>query len=60
MIGIRAPRPGALRLYMAAAGGVATAPGIVDVQAIALGLHTNIVFLPKKYFYGWQNLVSHA
>ena len=47
MIGIRAPRPGALRLYMAAAGGVATAPGIVDVQAIALGLHTNIVFLPK-------------
>ena len=60
MIGIRAPRPGALRLYMAAAGGVATAPGIIDVQAIALGLHTNIVFLPKKYFYGWQNLVSHA
>ena len=52
MIGIRAPRPGALRLYMAAAGGVATAPGIIDVQAIALGLHTNIVFLPKKYFYG--------
>ena len=60
MIGIRPPRPGALRLYMAAAGGVATAPGIIDVQAIALGLHTNIVFLPKKYFYGWQNLVSHA
>ena len=52
MIGIRAPRPGALRLYMAAAGGVATAPGIIDVHAIALGLHTNIVFLPKKYFYG--------
>ena len=39
-------------LYMAAAGGVATAPGIIDVQAIALGLHKNIVFLPKKYFYG--------
>ena len=45
---------------MAAAGGVATAPGIVDVHAIALGLHKNIVFLPKNYFYGQQNLVSHA
>ena len=39
-------------LYMTAAGGVATAPGIIDVQAIALGLHKNIVFLPKKHFYG--------